>query len=1070
MTLTPNLPGAIGQINTPTGGQKSVGLVLSIGKGGRVRPDVTWVTVRVQEEKDSTTDPSHPVEHPFAQNHVDYTFDLAGPWRKQLCSLETAAAVAGSAETTGSPTAEGPAGWQQFWLYCTQNKPVVSNTARCGNASWNTTQGQTSDADGAGPLLPTTLLGHNGPHSVHIVAWGGSNWSQRESSAQALGNFPFEQKKLDGSGWEAQSFNNALPTLTRNIGNLVIKDVSTSNGTQDYLLFDPAKEAEDKLRYPSIKFKIKDEGDPHKYLWTIKVNDTNAPSWIKKATVRGVASAPGEVIVQLNNTANQAAQNQHQDQLLEDWGTYSFDIFVAEVETLPNNGFVTSGGVEDDPFSELSLPRFDYIAFKQGTKGSSYYLTIPKDVERERHYLQPKWREKGEGEFEDYFEVGYYLHDSLSKSASKVWFDLYSPRLTAKVTNKELNGTTLDTNFTQEVFKSDVPMEENPEWDAVDEEHTFIGIFMALDSHADLRRDHLPGRALAVNDRPHKEAASFRLQKIDQDDPSNTLWEPIGEAIYTGSIASTADNIQVTVVPTNLSKQVRYANWFVTWGPTATTSDKYKFPSGIFNAPQGHPGDTATFDLNPNDKTPRAGYYQFGCTMRFKDGTSGEATSQPIRVGVRTDDAIVFGWIHPVNILLPSTTEATGDITGILPEKGLAMIGSNNVAQTGLDFSTSTLPPSLGTATRLAALYKIARAGSVLGQLSECKDNPVNIGTQPLTSLYVDIEKLVTINGRLPDILSRESLSYGFVFSDKTPTGDRKYALYWQFKYASNEFTVSSVPRTISEPGRYDFKNANKKFTDYNRLKAFSNLRQNNWVREDTVYSAFADRIPNVFLPVAGELELGKGGTVYKMLNHFQVRYLLDAATGQKIDSMRALNHGLTQNTWIGITADPLTAILGVSGQKGPLEGKVSQPGGAMGYINTGIIRQVNDGSPDEHAVKGFATLTRHLDAFWEDIGSQIYFKIGKFEPTMIVQTYPTYEMFVNGEHEKTDPQAETPIGHFYYKSYPFGLGRTSGAFNETGFQGGRNGQSIPNDPSQPLQPDVQSQARLAPIEQGMPR
>ena len=317
-----------GQIDTPTGGQKSVGLVLSIGKGGRVRPDVTWVTVRVQEEKDSTTDPSHPVEHPFAQNHVDYTFDLAGPWRKQLCSLETAAAVAGSAETTGSPTAEGPAGWQQFWLYCTQNKPVVSNTARCGNASWNTTQGQTSDADGAGPLLPTTLLGHNGPHSVHIVAWGGSNWSQRESSAQALGNFPFEQKKLDGSGWEAQGFNSALPTLTRNIGNLVIKDVSTSNGTQDYFKFDA--NGTGTLASPTINFTIEDKGDPHFYRWRVRVRSTDDEQQSNSVVYEGVDTAKS-ISVTINNSA--LAGEGSPQQALTEKGTYNFEIRVLEYNT-----------------------------------------------------------------------------------------------------------------------------------------------------------------------------------------------------------------------------------------------------------------------------------------------------------------------------------------------------------------------------------------------------------------------------------------------------------------------------------------------------------------------------------------------------------------------------------------------------------------------------------------------------------------------------------------------------------------------------------------------------------------
>ena len=881
---------------------------------------------------------------------------------------------------------------------------------------------------------------------------------------------------------------------TVDVENLTITSVITNAGNPDYLLFDPAADAIEKMAHPSIKFKIEDKGEKHKYVWTIKVNDTNVPSWIKKATVRGVADAPGEVEVHLNDDDWLADHNQTQDKHLEDWGTYSFDVFVAEVKDEEGNGAEGANNanllgnlsvagddkVEGDPFT---FPRVDYYAFKQGGKDGKYFLTIPKDADRKRHYVQPKWEEK-DGKTRDFFEAGYFLQDKLSKPASKVWFDLYSPRLTQKGSTVDLANTALDTDSAQEVFAATVPIEDDKDWQAEDETHTFIGIFMALDSHAERRRDHKPAHTLAANDHLPYQDGTFKYEKIDQDEPRNNRWKTFGidDAVYTGSIASTADNIKVQMYPKS-RKNIAHANWYVTWGKTAKSSTDNKFPKDIFRVPQGKKADrsknagmdkksvTVTLDLFPSDRTPRAGYYRIGCVVRFEKegaettGKVGEFISNPIRVGVRTDDAIVFGWINPNGVTLPSSSgtnpEAKGAITGIFPRGGLSEGNNQRVpnvstAQTALDLST------LSGYKRLDALYKIGKAALVLGQLAECEDNPYNPGTRVLNSLYVDMTKL------MPTGYDPNRLKFGRVFTKETATGDRKYALYWQFKYAANDPAKSSVPRTSTRAKAYDFKDINLQAIDYNRLSQFSKLRQSNWIIEDRVLGNATRVIPTLFLPVLGRAEIGKGGSVYKMLNHFQVRYLLDTPTGTKIEFVRQLKHGI-QSTHIGMTADPLTKGLGLSGQPGPLEGKVSPGLGPQGFNSTGIIRQVNDGSPDAKGVKNFATLTRRLNAFWEDIGSQIYFEKGKFEPGMNVQAYPTYEMFVNGDYKKTDPQAANPIGHFYYSPYPFGRGKTSGIFNKTGFQGGRNGESIPAVPS-PTNPPIHPSARLAPIQEGMPR
>ena len=224
-----------------------------------------------------------------------------------------------------------------------------------------------------------------------------------------------------------------------------------------------------------------------------------------------------------------------------------------------------------------------------------------------------------------------------------------------------------------------------------------------------------------------------------------TFGGSIGEAVYTGSIASTTDNIKVKVYPKS-RKNIAHANWYVTWGKTAKSSTDNKFPKEIFRAPQEKKADrgkksvTVTLDLFPRDKEPRAGFYRIGCVVRFEkegaaEGKVGEFISRPIRVGVRTDNAIVFGWINPNGVKLPSS-EAKGKITTILPRRGLAagnnkIVNGINTAQTGLDLSTST-----SSAKRVAALYNIGKAALVLGQLSECKDNPTNLGATPLTPLF----------------------------------------------------------------------------------------------------------------------------------------------------------------------------------------------------------------------------------------------------------------------------------------------------------------------------------------------
>ena len=362
VTMNPADYSLVGEDNTPTGGRKTVGLVLLIGKKGRVHPDVNWITVRVEEKEAPPTSSAPapaPIQHPFAQNHVDYSFDLNSPyWRKQL--VEGAGSgtrvVPGSREMIGSPKEEGPWGQGQSWMFSTRVSVYSGSSWRDVNADWNTTVSHTNDPDGTEPDEPlpaTTLLGHNAPHTVRIVAWGGTNsagvkWRKDETASQGLGTFPFESRPY-GSGdygnvWEPQSFTNALPTLKRTIKNLVIESVSTSNGTQDYFKWDPGSDNQT-LHNPKLNFSIQDDGAQEEYTYKYKiyfaptadVHSTSGDDWTSLAySISGQTTSRGAIQVDLSDVNRPG----HLDHAIHEPGPYVFDIRVEKVGSGTSNNIV----------------------------------------------------------------------------------------------------------------------------------------------------------------------------------------------------------------------------------------------------------------------------------------------------------------------------------------------------------------------------------------------------------------------------------------------------------------------------------------------------------------------------------------------------------------------------------------------------------------------------------------------------------------------------------------------------------------------------------------------------------
>ncbi len=235
---------------------------------------------------------------------------------------------------------------------------------------------------------------------------------------------------------------------------------------------------------------------------------------------------------------------------------------------------------------------------------------------------------------------------------------------------------------------------------------------------------------------------------------------------------------------------------------------------------------------------------------------------------------------------------------------------------------------------------------------------------------------------------------------------DRSYVLNWMFKYAGN-----TDPSTVIPGG--DFRNSTTSFTDDNKVANFVGTPTN-----------------------------------FKLFNRFQVKFRV--GPGGTFNGTPIVLH---QQTGIGTTKNPCGAIAGFfglfAGQAGPANGPppVASPTNTRDSV-------INDGSPDDKAIRAFDTLTgKDLPAgvtavFWENIGTRISFNAGGGPaPNVVVQPYPTYYEYHNGKLVTTTPQAASPLGNFQTNPYPFGTVACLGLGGIT--PGGRCGDaSSPADPS----------------------
>ncbi len=386
---------------------------------------------------------------------------------------------------------------------------------------------------------------------------------------------------------------------------------------------------------------------------------------------------------------------------------------------------------------------------------------------------------------------------------------------------------------------------------------------------------------------------------VDQDDPARdpndpSDWSSLAPnwSLYGGSEPSTSDDLRLWVAPGAPEVVNIVWSWIGTGG------------GGMFNAPPTGAGAT---EWVVGRIHPIPGDVVFKVQLFYADDGT-ECREFPVRIGVRSDDIIVIGWIDPDGVSLPAG--ASTWLTTLLPPGGP--------------------PPSVPLDCNLMIFY---------------------LGSGDITP---------------------------YPGPDNTPLPwiDRKYILNWLFKYAAN-----INPQFFTGP--LGFRDATDTYIDY-----------------DVLDSYLAD--PHS----------------YKVFNHFQVKFLTD---GNTFDGDPVV---LREQTAVGITTNPCGSVAGFFGEFAGQEAFLNGPPAVTSTANH-RISLINDGSPDAGIIKAFNTLMGNgvvIPKFWEDIGSQIAFRVdGGAQGLQVYQPYPTYFQYRNGTLVAIVTQHPQPYGNFQSNPHPFG-------------------------------------------------
>ncbi len=428
---------------------------------------------------------------------------------------------------------------------------------------------------------------------------------------------------------------------------------------------------------------------------------------------------------------------------------------------------------------------------------------------------------------------------------------------------------------------------------------------------------------------------TVEIKYVDRDDPTKT-WTtngepktlPANQPVYSGKVtgdliswALPSGSFSGSTLTWTAERKIPASPPVTIAGPSGTNQNEWKL--------------TAPIDWQP-------GTYRIKCVVGGVLNTSFEIEQ---RVGVRTDDVVVVGWIDPTPITL-STTGVQSTLLTILPLGGLT--------------SSHTEDQKL-------------RAGLLVKHISE-----VGVGSGFVTGDWLPI--------------TNDSYA-AFTAADKT------YALRWMFKYGSNS------------PPPADFSTA-----------APSGISGISTIMSQSELETFA---------------VDKNQTQYKLINHYQVRFLTTA--DGKFDGAVVVPPNKNQ-VWIGNTKDParLYEVTGWVDELAlwfggyPSGGVFPGQAGTNNWKRTDTVTTTmlsNEGRPDAKALDAFSNLAGapavfdiwSTSTFFSDLGhysesispttgaslTRIPKPTQFYHSRINTQIYPTYWIYVNGV--KVGVQAQNP-------------------------------------------------------------
>lgn len=411
--------------NPTVGDRVWVGVEFAPGSGAHLDPQLQTISMRIKEEEDPKLGQD---QHTEEDNHVDVSLPLkpgggdaqSYKWQKRIGSLSNYNNNNPWQDTTEpfSTSSTDPNGveYRVIWAWDSQKIQKIG-----GGKLWD----------------------HNGAHTVSVVKVNGQ--PVESAAGQKIEFLPDEN---------VDCYSRVIAKVAQrkcNVQNLVIKDVST-NVNEDYFIFDPNSD-NSAHRQPKFTFKIKDEGDTHKYRWWIYIEPTTQTEPVQSwAFMSGTTQGAQTVTTTWNGKAVDGTTNQ--EELVP--GTYTFDILVEEVNNVEN--------LIEPLLDEIWL-KSDYLQIFE------HYLQINDNIEEDRMA-----------------EVGVKLSAQKGRAASSASVDLLD----------------FDFNLVKSAgLPTAVGVEHGPinihQLSESEDGSGWRAVFAAVDANAARYRDHENKRAWAVN-------------------------------------------------------------------------------------------------------------------------------------------------------------------------------------------------------------------------------------------------------------------------------------------------------------------------------------------------------------------------------------------------------------------------------------------------------------------------------------------------------------------------------------------------------------------------------------------